>query len=366
MNTARRLLVGLAALMVVAGCSGPTLRVPTAHRPSPAAARPTPSTSAVPIAGSGGRTTGTIAGSGALAQFQDQLRNLADSFLPSIVQITTESGLGSGIVFDSKGDIVTNNHVVQGAKTFTVTASNGKQQPATLIGSYPNNDLAVIHVAATADLRPATFADASQVRVGDIVIAVGSPFGLGDTVTEGIISATGRTQSEGGSGVVLNGLLQTTAPINPGNSGGALVDIEGRVVGIPTLSGSDSRAPSQGSRGIGFAINANQVTTVAVQLIAGGSVTHTGVAYLGVTTRTSTAGGAGVLSVGAASPAEKAGIKVGWTITAVGERGVPDTAGLSQALSIYRPGDRVRLSVTLADGTTRTISVTLGERPVAP
>lgn len=364
MNRARlTVLLAAAAMVGVVACSGPSIRYATASQVTQARVKSTPSTTGSQVNGATApSTTSRIVGSGALGQLQDQLSSVAASILPSMVEITTNTGLGTGIVFDSKGDIVTNNHVVEGARTLSVTASDGAQQTATVVGTYAGNDLAVIHVSPANDLRPATFADSSQVRVGDIVLAIGSPFGLADTVTEGIISAVGRTQSEG-NGVVLNGLLQTSAAINPGNSGGALVDIAGRVVGIPTLGGAPTRSPNQSSQGIGFAINSNQVTAVAKQLISTGSVTHSGVAFIGVTTRTASSGGVSVVSVTAGSPAEKAGLQAGWIITALGSHAVPDTAGLSQLLAGYRPGDRVQVSVTLPDGSTRTVAVTLGERP---
>ena len=373
MNRSRlAILFAAASLLGVVACSGPSVRFATAGEIAQAQVKPTPASTTIvtvpapnPSATTAPSTTAPIPGSGALSQFQDQLRALADATLPSIVEIKTETGLGSGIVFDSAGDIVTNNHVVEGAKSLVVIASDGKQETATLVGSYAANDLAVIHVAPTSDFKAATFADSSLVKVGDVVLAIGSPFGLGETVTEGIISATGRTQSEG-NGVVLNGLLQTSAPINPGNSGGALVDINGKVVGIPTLGGADSRTPNQGSQAIGFAINSNQVTTSAKQLISGGTVTHTGVAYIGVSTQSATGGGAKITNVAAGTAAEKAGLQAGWTITAVGSHAIADTAGLSQVLAGYKPGDRVQVTVKLPDGSTRSVAVTLGERPVNP
>lgn len=368
MNRARAsAVVAAVAMMGLAACSSPSVHLSSTSgithsqaqatlRPA-ATAAPGQATTAAPGAGR------LIPGSGALNQFQDQLRTLADSVLPSIVQITTSTGLGSGIVFDSSGDIVTNNHVVEGARSLVVTASDGKQAPATLVGTYPANDLAVIHVAPAAGLTPAAFADSAQVRVGDVVLAIGSPFGLGDTVTEGIVSAVGRTQSEG-NGVVLSGLVQISAPINPGNSGGALIDIHGNVVGIPTLGGTDSQGPNQGSQGIGFAINANQVTSAARQIVSDGSVTHTGVAYLGVTTRNSAGGGVGLAAISAGSPADRAGLQAGEVITAINGHPVADAGGLSQILSGLKPGAKVQVTVTVSDGSSKNISLTLGERPV--
>jgi S1-C subfamily serine protease len=370
------------ALLVLAACAGPGIRFATSAETAQATARqaqaraqatptPTPSPSPSPSA-SPSPGTGTIpapspspGSSGALAQFQAQLEAVAKSVLPSIVQIDTASGLGSGIIYDTAGDIVTNDHVVQGATSYTVKTSDGKTYTASLVGRYASNDLAVIKVANAGGLTPATFADSSKIQVGEVVLAIGSPFGLSDTVTEGIVSATGRTQSEGSNGVTLTDLVQTSALINPGNSGGALVDLNGQVIGIPTLSGSDSQG-RQISAGIGFAIPSNQVTDAARQIVATGSVTHTNRPYLAITTKDDPASGVDVVTVVAGGPAAKAGIQAGWVITAVGGQSVADSSALSQALTAYSPGNQVSVTARLPDGSTRTVTVTLGERPVTP
>jgi S1-C subfamily serine protease len=189
---------------------------------------------------------------------------------PSVVVIQTSSGLGSGVAFDANGDIVTNNHVVEGSTKFTVTLADGRQLAGKLVGTYKADDLAVIHVNAT-DLVPATFADSSQLVVGDIVLAIGNPLGLQSSVTEGIVSAVGRTVSDPSAGT-LRGVIQTSAAINPGNSGGALVNLAGQVVGIPTLTATDPQIGGA-APGIGFAISSNIAADVATQLIASGRVT---------------------------------------------------------------------------------------------
>jgi len=171
------------------------------------------------------------------AQLQNAFVSVYRKVSPSVVQIQTAEGLGSGIVFDNKGDIVTNYHVVGASKTFTVTTSTGKQFKGTLVGTFQADDLAVIKISG-ANLHPATFADSSKLRVGDIAMAIGNPLGLQSSVTEGIVSALGRDEPEG-NGVVLQNSIQTSAAINPGNSGGALVNITGNVIGIPTLAASD-------------------------------------------------------------------------------------------------------------------------------
>lgn len=360
MNRPLRATLLILPLLLLAACAAPSARVATSTGTTQATtphAAGTVASTPLPAESSGAAT-----GSGALAQFQATLESLARALAPSIVQIETSQGLGSGIVYDAAGDIVTNAHVVQGASSYTVKTSDGRTFTATLAGTFAGNDLAVVHASGTTGLKPARFADSSQVQVGEVVLAVGSPFGLSGTVTEGIVSATGRTQSEG-NGVTLTDLVQTSALINPGNSGGALVDIEGQVIGIPTLSGSDSQGRNQLSAGIGFAIPSNQVVSAARQLVATGSVTHTNRAYLGISTRDNSTAGVDVVSVVAGGPAGKAGLQAGWTISAIGGHPVADSNGLTQLLTGYAPGDKVAVTVELPDGSTRSVSVTLGERP---
>jgi S1-C subfamily serine protease len=186
---------------------------------------------------------------------------------PQVVQIRTSVGLGSGIVFDDQGNIVTNAHVARSAKNFAVTLSDGDRDTATLVGTDPGNDIAVIHLNG-ARPAPATFADSSVVQAGGFVIAIGNPLGLQSSVTQGIVSSLNRDVSEG-NGVTLNDVIQTSAEINPGNSGGALVDLTGRVVGVPTLAALDPEFGNSPAPGIGFAIAGNTVRRVATGLIAG-------------------------------------------------------------------------------------------------
>jgi S1-C subfamily serine protease len=211
------------------------------------------------------RTTTTVPAGAPVAISSTAITNLQTQFVtvvkqvsPSIVQVQTPAGLGSGIVFDAQGDIVTNAHVVAGYTSFTVTTSTGAQYPATLVGTNPSQDLAVIHINATG-LTPATFGDSSSLQVGDLVLALGSPYGLQGSVTQGLVSGLGRNIPESRS-VTLQGMIQTSAPINPGNSGGALVDINGNVMGIPTLG-------TGAGDGVGFAISSNTVVSVANSLL---------------------------------------------------------------------------------------------------
>jgi len=293
------------------------------------------------------------------------MRKLIQSVNPSVVQIDTTSGLGSGVVMDTDGNIVTNAHVVGSETSFTVTSFDGHTYKASLVGTYPNNDLAVVKINAGSDnnLKPAVFGDSSQLHVGDVVIAIGSPLGLTDSVSEGIVSALNRSQPESSS-VTLTNLIQTTAALNPGNSGGALVDISGHVVGIPTLASGSGRG--QLASNIGFAIPSVQVGTVTKQILTGGTVTHTSEPYLGVSVRGGPGGGAQVETVVNGAPADNAGIKAGWRITKMGNHLIATGATLTQVLAGYKVGDHVPLTVQLPDGSSKTVNVTLGERPANP
>jgi putative serine protease PepD len=186
----------------------------------------------------------------------------------AVVQIQTAQGLGSGVVLDAHGDVVTNAHVVAGARRFVVTLAAGDRHPAALVGSDPSHDLAVIRIAG-ARPAPATFGDSSALQVGDLVVAIGNPLGLRTSVTQGVVSSLGRSVNEG-NGVTLSPVIQTSAAINPGNSGGALVDLADRVIGIPTLAALDPEPGGSQAPGIGFAIPSNTVKTVAARLATAG------------------------------------------------------------------------------------------------
>jgi len=202
---------------------------------------------------------------------QSDFVNVVSRVSPSVVVIETANGLGSGVVFNTNGDILTNDQIVTGSSKFTVTLSNGQKLPGTLIGEYPAGDLAVIHVTGT-NLEPATFGDSSKLVVGDIVLAVGNPLGYQGSVTQGIVSQLDRSVPESKT-VTLPNVIQTSAEINPGNSGGALVDLAGNVVGIPTLTALDPQLGDTAAPGIGFAIPSNVAVDVAGQLITTGRVT---------------------------------------------------------------------------------------------
>src|SRR5215813_9706168 len=230
----------------------------------PAAAEPSPAPAAAPAP----------AGTPASASYAAVVREV----LPSVVLIRTTNGIGSGVVLDDKGNIVTNAHVAADATEFQVqVAGQAEPRPAKLVGTYRADDLAVIRADDPAGLTPARFGDSSKAQAGDVVLAIGNPLGLSGSVTEGIISATGRAVTEPGAAgspaVTLPDSIQTSAPINPGNSGGALVNTGGEVIGIPTLAAASPLSGAQ-AQGIGFAIPANLARDIADQLIASGHVTN--------------------------------------------------------------------------------------------
>jgi putative serine protease PepD len=294
-------------------------------------------------------------------QLEQRFTSIVKTVSPEVVQIQTDSGLGSGIVFDGKGDIVTNAHVVTGAQTISVTLATGGQHHATLVGIYPQNDIAVIHIS-DAKPHPATFADSSQSQVGDIVLAIGNPLGLRSSVTQGIVSSAGRTVPEG-NGIVLPSVIQTSAEINPGNSGGALVNLDGAVIGIPTLAATDPEFNGAPAPGIGFAIPSNTAKNFASKLIASGRVAPTGRAFLGVVVTTVVLGGVVVQSVTAGGPAAKAGIRPGDLIVSVAGQSTSTTDILSSVLATLRPGQTVPVQILSPSGQLSTIQVQLGSQP---
>jgi putative serine protease PepD len=313
------------------------------------------------------RTTGSPPSSstvGLAAQpgvaLQSAIVDVVHSVSPSVVQIEDQQGLGSGIVLDAAGHIVTNNHVISGATSFTVTTSNGTRYPATLVGSFPPDDLAVIEISG-GHLKPATFADSSRLEVGDLAIAIGNPLGLRSSVTEGIVSAF-RTAVPESNEVTLPSIIQTSAAINPGNSGGALVDIEGRVIGIPTLAATDPQLGGS-APGIGFAIPSNLVTEIAGQIVRHGRVVDSHRAYLGIQVGDTNGSGAYVGSVTAGGPAAKAGMDVGDVIVSVDGNPISTAAELSAVLATLKPGRRVPVVVRTQNGAKTTLQVTLGTYP---
>ena len=306
------------------------------------------------------KTTTTLPDPGFALQ-RDFVR-VVNSIRPSVVEISTTTGLGSGVVFDKTGDIVTNAHVVGDATTFTVSFSNGKRLTGRLIGTFVPDDLAVIRVSPATGLKPATFGNSTALEVGDIVLAVGNPLGLSSSVTEGIVSFNGRTVSEG-NGVVLAELVQTSAAINPGNSGGALVNLSGQVIGIPTLAATNG---SSAAAGLGFAIPSSTVKLIAPQLIAKGKVSTAGRAALGITgatavTYSGTEIGVAVTAVQSNGPASKAGIVVGDLITAVNGVKTPTLIDYETVLAALKPTASTTVSFTSMDGGRHSVRVVLAD-----
>ncbi|MFF8292013.1 S1C family serine protease [Streptomyces sp. NPDC016309] len=347
------------AAALVGGCSaGPSS--PGAGATARAAAP------AVPAAGrAAGRTAGRA------AELEDDYRDAIRNVLPSVVQIEARDSLGSGVVYDEQGHIVTNAHVVGGERTFKVTVATGEEpMTAELVSSYPEQDLAVIKLARRpAGLKPAAFGDSSKVEVGQIVLAMGSPLGLSGSVTQGIVSATGRTVSEsrsaGGTGATIGNMVQTSAAINPGNSGGALVNLDSEVIGIPTLAAADPQLGGSAAPGIGFAIPASMVRTVVDQIVKTGRVTDSGRAALNITGRTVLTddyrpGGVAIVEVSRGGAAADAGLRAGDIITRLNSTPITTMTSLLEALASAEPGDEVTVTYTRG-GRPATARVTLGE-----
>jgi S1-C subfamily serine protease len=337
-------------------------------------------------ASNGGTTTSTVSTvvvPPSAQDLQQTLINVSRAVQPSVVEVTSlsQSGeaIGSGVILSKDGYIATNDHVVSGYSQLSVTLSNGSKYSAQVVGTDPQDDLAVLKIAAT-NLQPITFADSSEVQVGQFALAIGNPLGLEDSTTFGIVSAVNRAESEqpGGPAAVLAGMIQTSAPINPGNSGGALVNLQGQLIGMPTLGAANSQNGGTAS-GIGFAISSNRIKFVTDQLIQNGKLTSTGQGFLGIegqdiTPQLAASQGLsvqqGVLVQGFASdtsgksPAQQAGLQAGDVIVAVNGQAVTDNVDLAGRLLVESPGTTVTLTVQRGSSQ-QTIQVTLGERPVS-
>lgn len=349
-------------------------------------------TPAATIRTSEGGTTKTVAATGTSPDWEAVTSAVADSVVSITVAAQSGTAVGSGVIYDATGHIITNNHVVAGAKQIQVTLADGRIYSATLTGTDPATDLAVIALDDAPDnLTVASFGNSDDVVTGENVMAIGNPLGLSSTVTTGIVSAVNRpvvtTQKESGStgSDDLEGLpgglgellrpqrtstsqtytnaIQIDAAVNPGNSGGPLFDQTGQVIGITSSIAQVSE--ESGSIGLGFAIPGNLVVKVADQLIANGKATH---AYLGVTIGDGGAqvgdavrAGAKVGSVESGSPAAKAGIKTGDVIIAIDGKATSQAAALTGFVRQYSAGDAV--TVTLArDGQEQQVQVVLAER----
>jgi putative serine protease PepD len=324
------------------------------------------------VAGVAACSSGTAgsagSGTGSPSQLQNQYVHTVDQVLKSVVQISTGNSTGSGVVYDNQGDVVTNAHVVGNATSVMVREPVGtKQMNATVVGTFPADDLAVIRVNGNpGSLKPANFGNSNDVQVGQIVLAMGNPLGLVDSVTQGIVSATGRTVGEGsGSNALITAAIQTSAAINPGNSGGALVNLNDQVIGIPTLA---AVLPEQGGAapGIGFAIPSDTVKNIAGQLIKYGKVIKSDRASLGITAQdaASSAGesaGVAVVSVASGGAAADAGVQPGDVIVGVNQTKITGLEELQTVLAQYPPGTKVTIHYVRDGGSTpRTTTATLG------
>ncbi len=293
-----------------------------------------------------------------------------DSVVALDVETASGAGQGSGVVLDAEGHVLTNSHVVDGARAVAVALADGRLYEAELVGQDETTDLAVVRlVDPPADLVPATLGSSADLSVGEAVLAIGNPLGLDSTATTGIISALDRpvvTQSRTRS--VVTNAIQVDAAVNPGNSGGPLFDAAGEVIGITSSIASLSGSGQGGSIGLGFAIPVDQAADVAQQLIEHGAAEH---AFLGVTLQDATAEVDGVTRAGAAieqvepgSPAADAGLESGDVVTAVDGRPVDSAAALTGYVRQYSSGDTAVLDV-VRDGTAREVEVTLATREAA-
>jgi putative serine protease PepD len=271
-------------------------------------------------------------------------------------QSGSTSAEGTGFVYDTQGHIITNAHVVDGSSSFKVKFQDGSTVSATLVGKDDSSDIAVLKVdVASSELHPLTIGDSASVLPGEAVAAIGSPFGLTETMTSGIVSAIDRTITAPNN-FSIAGAIQTDAPINHGNSGGPLLTLDGQVIGVNAQIESDSG----GNDGVGFALAIDPVKTVVNTIIAGGTVQH---AYLGIHVGDAANGaGATIGSVQSGSPAASSGLKAGDVITAFDGKPITSADDLTAAVAAHAPKDKVTVTVT-RDGKSVNVDVTLGVRP---
>jgi putative serine protease PepD len=318
------------------------------------------------------------------------VEQVAAKVMPSVVKLKIDMGgqgdEGSGIVLTADGLILTNNHVVApavggdqgaqpaatdstggGAATTTVTFSNGQTVPFTVVGTDPAGDLAIVKAQGVSGLTPITMGSSKDVKVGEQVVAIGSPLGLQGTVTTGIVSALNRPVAAGdepGGNVTVLDAIQTDAAINPGNSGGALVNMNGELIGvnsaIASMGGGGSGGGQSGSIGLGFAIPADQAKRIADELVSTGTATH---GSLGVQLGTDSTkdGGAAIAQVAEGSPAAAAGLPSGAVITKVDGQVIDGPEALVAAIRSKAPGDNVSVTYLDDSGASQTTQITLGK-----
>jgi putative serine protease PepD len=313
-------------------------------------AKPLPAVAENPIPPKGGRT---VAGT------------VYAAVSPAVVSVKTNEGSGTGFLIGADGKLVTNAHVVSGNSRVVVKfGPSGDSLDAAVVGVDVSSDLAVLSIepaSVPSGVKPLQFADSRNVQIGDPAIAIGNPFGLDRTATEGIVSGLGR-HIQAPNGFEIDSVIQTDAPINPGNSGGPLLDTSGHVIGV---NSQIATAGSSGNVGIGFAIPSNTVRQVVPRLEHGESVRH---AYLGLSTLADNAlgaSGAQVAQVVPGGPADKAGMQQGDVIIQVGSTQVTDSSDVSAAIAGRRPGDLIDVQVQRA-GATVTLHVKLGNQPRTP
>jgi serine protease Do len=391
--------ITLMMLLGLAACSsGPATISALAPSASsvPATTAPAPTTAQVAAPAATAAPAETVAPTAApnsstgVGDFSTAIRNVVQQIKPAVVQITNEqyqmdgftntpftvpAGVGSGVIYDDQGHILTNNHVIAGAQQLTVALPDGSTYPATLVGADPYTDLAVLKIDGK-NLPVASFGDSSQLQVGDWVVAIGNALALpgGPTVSTGVVSALGRTVQEPGEtsdsqGPFLFDVVQTDAPINPGNSGGPLVDLQGKVIGINTLVAGQAE-PGVQAQGIGFAISIAAAKPIADQLVATGQATHP---YVGVQQiplnpviasrlGTTTKNGVVVVAVGPGTPAAAAGLRARDIITAIDNTEVTDDSVFAKIIDSHQPGDTIDLTV-VRGGQTIHVKATLAKRP---
>jgi S1-C subfamily serine protease len=390
-------LAGILAILALAACGAmgsgatptPAPLMSAAQSATPVAAQtsaPVFAATATAVVSSTNTTTNTT-GAGT---FIGAIRSVSQRVRPAVVQITNEqtqldqsnqpftvpAGVGSGVIYDNQGHILTNNHVVSGAQKLMVTLPDGRTFQAKLLGGDSQTDLAVVQISGS-NLPIASLGNSSKLQVGDWVVAIGNALALpgGPTVTQGIVSALDRAvqepanQTTGAAGPMLFDVIQTSAPINPGNSGGALVNLDGQVIGINTLVAGQAE-PGVQAQGIGFAIAVNTAKPIADELVRTGHAIHP---YLGIGWQPLTASiaaqlgvsaktGALVLQVQSGTPAAQAGLQRGDVITQIDNKPLTTDSALPQIIQSHQPGDKITLTV-LRGNQKLTMSVTLAQMP---